>query len=141
MNIFLDTSSLLKLYHQEDGTNELIKLISKKAKKIYLSELAKVEFSSAIIKKVRTKEISEETAKSIISFFENDFDKYIWIKVETTILNLAKELIKQYGKNNLRTLDAIQLACAINSKKEINLFKTADNVLNNIFNLENLEIQ
>ena len=48
MNIFLDTSSLLKLYHKESGTDELLNLISGKAEQIYLSELAKIEFNSAI---------------------------------------------------------------------------------------------
>ena len=75
MNIFLDTSSLLKLYHKEKGTNELLKLISEKAEQIYLSELAKIEFNSAIWKKVRTKEFTKDGAEQIIAFFENDFDK------------------------------------------------------------------
>jgi len=30
MNIFIDTSSLLKLYHKEERTNELLKLLSEK---------------------------------------------------------------------------------------------------------------
>jgi len=138
MNIFLDTSSLLKLYHKEAGTNELLKLISEKVEQIYLSELAKIEFNSAVWKKVRTNEFTEEGAKQIIQFFENDFEKFRWITVETTVLNSAKEFIKQYGNKNLRTLDAIQLACTITVKDKVDLFKTDDKVLNNIFNLENL---
>ena len=140
MNIFLDTSSLLKLYHKEKGTNELLKLISEEVEQIYLSELAKIEFNSAIWKKVRTEEFSKDGAEQIIAFFENDFDKYRWIAVESAILNNAKELIKQYGNKSLRTLDAIQLSCAISKKEEIDLFKTSDKVLNNIFELENLPI-
>ena len=138
MNIFIDTSSLLKLYHKEEGTDELLELLSEKTEHIYLSELAKIEFNSAVWKKVRTKEFTEKNAKQIIQFFENDFNKYKWISVETVILNSAKELIKQYGNNSLRTLDAIQLACAVSKKDKIDLFKTADKVLNKIFDLENL---
>lgn len=138
MNIFLDTSSLLKLYHKESGTNELIKFISENVENIYLSELAKIEFNSAIWKKVRTKEYTEEGAKQIIAFFEKDFEKYKWIFVKTEIINSAKEFIKQHGNNGLRTLDAIQLACAISIKNEIHLFKTSDKILNTIFELENL---
>ena len=44
MKIFLDTSSLLKLYHKEQGRDELLKLIGEKAEEIYLSEIAKIEF-------------------------------------------------------------------------------------------------
>lgn len=40
MKIFLDTSSLFKLYHQEDGTQELEQLFSQaKITHIYLSKL------------------------------------------------------------------------------------------------------
>ncbi|MEN8119430.1 MAG: type II toxin-antitoxin system VapC family toxin [Bacteroidota bacterium] len=141
MNIFLDTSSLLKLYHNEKGTKELIELISGNFEKIYLSEIAKIEFSSAIWKKVRSKEFKKEGAKQVIAFFEKDFGNYQWISVQTVIINSAKELIKQYGNNSLRTLDAIQLACAISVKNKVDLFKTADKVLNKILNLENLKTE
>ena len=42
MKLFLDTSSLFKLYHQEDGTTELEKVFSKvKITHIFLSEISK----------------------------------------------------------------------------------------------------
>lgn len=53
MKIFLDTSSLFKLYHEEKGSEELEKLFSQgNITHIYLSELTKVEFTSTIWKKV-----------------------------------------------------------------------------------------
>jgi uncharacterized protein len=49
MKLFLDTSSLFKLYHQEDGTDELESMFTQqKITHIYLSEIAKVEFTSTI---------------------------------------------------------------------------------------------
>ncbi len=138
MKVFLDTSSLLKLYHREDGTDKLLQLLSDKAKSIYLSELAKVEFTSAVSKKVRTKELTNITANKIISYFETDFDKFIWIKLNTSIINSAKEYIKIYGNNNLRTLDAIQLACALSVKNNMDIFIIADKVLAKIFRFEKL---
>lgn len=49
MRIFLDTSSLFKLYHEEEGTQDLENLfLTTKISRIYLSELAKVEFASTI---------------------------------------------------------------------------------------------
>ncbi len=113
-------------------------LLSDKAKSIYLSELAKVEFTSAVSKKVRTKELTNITANKIISYFETDFDKFIWIKLNTLIINSAKEYIKIYGNNNLRTLDTIQLACALSVKNNVDIFSTADKVLAKIFRLEKL---
>ena len=49
MKIFLDTSSLFKLYHEEEGTEELEKVFSQaKITEIFLSEITKVEFTSTI---------------------------------------------------------------------------------------------
>jgi len=42
MKIFLDTSSLLKLYHNEIGSDELMQLLQEhNPEAIFLSELAK----------------------------------------------------------------------------------------------------
>jgi len=49
MKLFLDTSSLIKLYHNEVGTDVLDKILEyNEIDEIYLSDIAKVEFSSAI---------------------------------------------------------------------------------------------
>jgi uncharacterized protein len=54
MKIFLDTSSLFKLYHKEDGT-EIIEQVfnDNKITAVFLSEIAKIEFASTVWKKVR----------------------------------------------------------------------------------------
>ena len=46
MKIFLDTSSLLKLYHKESGTQELMDFFNKNTiEVIFLAELAEIEFT------------------------------------------------------------------------------------------------
>lgn len=129
MNLFLDTSSLLKIYHREQDTDEILKLISENAKNIYLSELAKIEFNSAVYKKVRQQHFTEEKALEMIAFFENDYRNFIWIAINNSIIENSKELIKKYGTKGLRSLDSIQLACAVSKRNEINQYKTSDNVL------------
>ena len=60
MKIFLDTSSLIKLYHFESGTDYLDQIFEEYIiSEIFLSDIAKVEFNSAIWKKVRTKDLTE----------------------------------------------------------------------------------
>ncbi len=140
MNLFLDTSSLLKIYHREQGTDELLRLISEDVENIYLSELAKIEFNSAVYKKVRQKLFPEEKALEIIAFFEKDFANFIWIAVDNKTIEKARNLIKQYGTKGLRTLDSIQLACAMAKNNEIDFYKTSDNVLNTIFLEEKLTV-
>jgi PIN domain nuclease of toxin-antitoxin system len=55
VKIFLDTSSLIKLYYKEEGTSKLDKLfIENVITEIYISEITKTEFFSAIYKKLRT---------------------------------------------------------------------------------------
>lgn len=44
MKAFLDTSSVLKLYHQESDSTAVMDIISKTADEIYLSEIAMLEF-------------------------------------------------------------------------------------------------
>ena len=67
MKIFLDTSSLIKLYHTEIGTQELDHIFEEyKIDGIFLSEISKIEFNSAIWKKVRKRELKENEAKELI---------------------------------------------------------------------------
>lgn len=52
MNIFLDTSSLFKLYHREGGTKELENLFNElPISEVSLSEITKIEFSSTVWKR------------------------------------------------------------------------------------------
>lgn len=70
MTLFLDSSSLCKLYFAEPDSLEIELLFSDfEIDNIVLSELAEVEFSSAIWKKVRTKELTESEAKDVILLF------------------------------------------------------------------------
>ena len=70
MKIFLDTSSLFKLYHQEIGTEALEKIFEQaKITHLFLSEIAKLEFSSTVWKKVRTKEITPSEALTTVKIF------------------------------------------------------------------------
>jgi predicted nucleic acid-binding protein len=138
MKIYLDTSSLLKLYHSEHGSERLISILSADIDAIYLSEIARVEFLSAIWKKIRQKEFREETGIAVISCFESDFNKYQWVDLQPNIIKDASDFIKKYGENGLRTLDSLQLACAVKLKNENFIFLTSDKLLQNLFKKEGL---
>jgi predicted nucleic acid-binding protein len=139
MKIFLDTSSLFKLYHQEAGTDELENVFSKVIiTHIYLSEIAKVEFTSTIWKKVRTKEITLEQAKTTLELFESDFEKYNFVATDSLILEQARNLITKYGIEGLRTLDGIQLSTCVSLTNQVGLFFTADKLLKELIEMEGL---
>ncbi|MFZ2452033.1 MAG: type II toxin-antitoxin system VapC family toxin [Methylovulum miyakonense] len=138
MKAFLDTSSLLKLYHQESDT-EALSVALAEVEVVYLSELARLEFCSAIWKKVRTQEINSEIAAAIIDCFNEDYEKFSWIKLDTQVINQGTALLNQYGTNGLRTLDAIQLSSALRLKANTDTaFFTHDKLLKSIFEQEGL---
>jgi predicted nucleic acid-binding protein len=142
MKIYLDTSSLFKLYHEEEGTEELENLFSQfQITHIYLSELTKVEFSSTIWKRVRTKEITVEQANVTLELFENDFAKYHFITTDSLILEQARILVTKYGIEGLRTLDSIQLSTCITLAKQVDAFYTADKLLQSLIEKEGLPIK
>ncbi len=69
MVTYMDTSSLVKLYYNENDSIELLDQVSEESATIFLSELSKLEFVSALYKKVRTGEISYEIGKNVINYF------------------------------------------------------------------------
>ena len=141
MRIFLDTSCLFKLYHYETDTQKVLDAISTyKANAIFLSELAKLEFTSTIWKKVRTLEFTEARRATICQRFESDIATYSFVDVDKAIFAKAKELTDIYGKQGLRTLDSIQLATAISLKNECGLFITTDKLLHSFFQQESLPV-
>lgn len=123
MKIFLDTSSLFSLYHQESGTEELEHNIEKiTITHIFLSELSKIEFVSSVWKKVRTKEITINLAKRTIGLFEKDFDQFNFVSIDAYIITQAKNLLAEFGIEGLRTLDSIQLSTCIFLSKQVDIF-------------------
>lgn len=142
MRIFLDTSSLFKLYHREAGTDELESLFSIfKITNIFLSEISKVEFVSTIWKKVRTQEITQTQAITTIKLFEEDFEKYTFIATNTIIIEQARILVSKYGKQGLRTLDGIQLATCTALSQQVEVFFSADKLLKTLLEAEELNTE
>lgn len=130
MKLFLDTSSLIKLYYKEEDTSDLDKIfINYTITTIFLSEISKVEFFSAVYKKARTKTLTSKNADDIIISFSEDEKKYQFIPLNDKIVSLSQKLIKKYGLAGLRSLDALQLASAISIKSSLDIALTSDILL------------
>lgn len=141
MNIYLDTSSLIKLYHYEEGTDTLDRLLkANNLTGIFLSELAKVEYDSAIWKLCRTKELTHEEVEILISSFETDYSKYNFVSLNSEIVDFSRLLIAKYGLEGLRTLDSLQLASVLKKRDEVEYFITADKLLKTIAQKEGLPV-
>jgi uncharacterized protein len=89
-----------------------------------LSQLVEVELISALSRRVRMREISQEDATAIVERFQIDIDSgfYTRIILETIHYHLAREWISRFT-TPLRTLDALHLAVA--SQNNVRLL-TAD---------------
>ena len=142
MKVFLDTSSLFKLYYQESDSDVIeIVFAEYKVTEIFLSELSKIEFASTVWKKIRNKDITELQAKAIIDAFDEDYSKYTFVQIDNIVIEQAKRLITKYGKEGLRTLDSIQFSTATLLESQADLFLSSDKLLDSFFKHESLSTQ
>ena len=131
MNVFLDTSALIKLYHHEIGTQRLIAFLTRSPNniRIIVSDLMRVEFRSAIFRKMRRKEIQTEEVMRVIGIFESDISRFDVIEIGPRHTSIAINLFDTLGpKSLLRSLDALQIATAIsvNDESKIERFICSD---------------
>lgn len=111
MKLFFDTSALVKYFHEEEGTKEVTALIASLENEIWISELVRLEFLSALLRRFRNKEINEDRLNAAISGFEEECASFNIEPVGHAIINEAELLLKRYGKTQgLKTLDALHLA-------------------------------
>ena len=110
MNLYVDSSALIKYFHKEQGTEKVRELLNSTSNEIWISELVLIEFYSALFRRFRNKEIDEEELETAIQGFEEYIKIIIIEPLGPTVVKEAERLLKQYGKNyGLRTLDALQL--------------------------------
>ncbi len=129
---FFDTSALVKLYHEEAGTEELTVLIDQENPVIVISSIAAVEMISALTKKVRTGEIDIPCFNEAVLGFESDLSNFHVVAIEAKTMARAADLLKTTGlKDALKTLDSLQLASALafTETSNLDMFIAADGVL------------
>ena len=75
MNLFLDTSALVKRYSKEKGTKEIDIIFQDVSADIWISQIAALEIASALSKKVREGEINDSSKRIAIAAFLRDYRK------------------------------------------------------------------
>jgi len=139
MRLFLDTSSLIKLYHEEKDSESFKNIIVQNPiSSIFLSELTRVEFLSALWKKHRQGELTEKIVEQIAGLFEEDAVRFTFMPLSENIVDNACGLLNKYGPDGLRSLDGIQFATAIALKDHADLFITSDKLLGSLLAKEQL---
>lgn len=132
MNIyFVDTSALAKRYLSETGSHWVLSWVEPPAGNItVISELTTVEFYSLLARREREGTLSAANRSALQSDFDYHAEnEYITVPLEKSVLQAARELLPAYP---LRTLDALQLASAIEAQGILGVqmtFISADNRL------------
>ena len=116
-NYFLDTSALAKLYHRESGSEPMERILEERGSWSFISHLSIVEMESVLAIKRRTGEIGEPAMEIARRRFRADLAQRR-LAVAPPMLerhfHAARKLLIQYGvPEGLRTLDALQLAIAL----------------------------
>lgn len=142
-SFFFDTSALIKLYHEEVGTEQVEEIFGRTDNSIIISELSIVEFYSTLARKRRRGEIAPQAQEEALKSFEEDCaSRFVVAPLTTAIVQKAKELLRTHGNSSaLRALDALQLAASLVSRLEEEMvFVCADARLLEIGRLEGLEV-
>lgn len=122
MNLFFDTSALIKKYIIENGTDRVDELLNK-ADLIYVSTITEIETYSAFKRLLIEKAINENDYKVLKNEFRIDYQYYTHVGFDEFISINSKLMIDKY---QLKTLDSIQLGTALLLKNEIDFFVVCD---------------
>jgi uncharacterized protein len=131
---FIDTSALVKRYHPEAGTPTIDRIFAETDADIVISRVALVEIVSAFALKVRSGAITAMQFDQYRRQVHRDI-RHRTIRVARMAVRhfqLADELLCRHARaHRLRTLDALQLAVAIdlNSQGLAVTFVCADDVV------------
>lgn len=142
-SFFLDTSALIKLYHQEPGTEEIEEIFGQAENTLVISELAIVELYSTLARKVRSGQITPRAQEEALRNFEEDCTRrFVIALLGGAVLQKAKELLRKYGNTKaLRALDSLQLSsCLLARTGEDLTFACADGRLLDIAKSEGLQV-
>jgi len=141
----LDSSALSKHYHAEIGTENVDALLQEPAAQHFISRLTVVEIHSVFARKVRTHVLTEADFALLRAQLANDI-----LRRQLRVLRMAdghyedaERLLRKHAlTKSLRTLDALQLAVALDLRRRGRLdhFVCADHRLSGVAHEEGISI-
>lgn len=142
---FFDTSAVVKYYHVEAGTPAVSAMFSERDRKLRISSLGFLEIQSSFAMKVRSGALDRnaagiQRARFMLDVAAGDIEVY---GLTDDHFGAAGRLIGQHSfKRRLRTLDALQLAVALDLANQnlLDSFVVADQSLGEVATLEGLKV-
>ena len=108
---YYDTSALVKLYIDEEGSTWVREIASERGNTIHIAHITGPEAISAFFRKARTQEISHRYALQVAEAFRANFVRdFEIVEIKQDIIDLAMTLAQRHG---LRGYDSVQLAAAV----------------------------
>ena len=115
MNLYLDSSSLLKLF-LEERESHLVEQITRRATAIYAALVAYAEARSGLARALRTGRLTEDMYRETLIRFEASWASFVSLDISRGVVRLAGDLAE---KHLLRGYDAVHLASAITLQREL----------------------
>ena len=106
MTLYLDTSSLVKLYVAEPDSDAVRKLVDD-ATVVATSSIAYTETRAALARRYRERGLRPAAFASAKKTFEADWPKYFTVDVTSALCRAAGEFAERY---RLRAYDSVHLA-------------------------------
>jgi predicted nucleic acid-binding protein len=103
MTFYIDTSSLVKVYHAEAGTPTVLS-IYRGGDEMVISELSKIECLSTIYRKYREREITRDTLNVVITTFAHDLQhryrvvRFSLLVVDEAMLSFLRSPTAGFGR-------------------------------------------
>ena len=115
MILYLDTSSLVKLYMEEEESLKIETLV-RSSEATATSIISYAEARAAFARRFREKSFTSDEHNRLKAFFDKDWRNYF-------ILNITQDMVKLAGnlaeKHALRGFDSIHLASALILHQEV----------------------
>jgi predicted nucleic acid-binding protein len=145
VNYFLDSSALVKLYHPERGSQRVEGAFREPSRRFIISRLTGLELHSALSLKIRTGKLTTADAALVRARFLGDVASgaISVMAINEAYYSMAENLIVQYaGRVGLQTLDALQLAVALETHRRAGLdaFMVADLALAEVARAEGIRV-
>ena len=128
-NHFLDSSALVKHYHAEAGTDEVDRLLAEPNARHFIARLTIVEVQSAFVRKVREGKLTLLELGAVRQRLLDDsaHRRLEVVRMTEGHYDTAEQLLRTYGPQpgqpRLRTLDALQLAVALDVHQRLGVDK------------------
>lgn len=120
MTLYLDTSSLVKLYVTEPGSDVVCELVDA-ATVVATSSVAYTETRAALARRRRERSLRPAAFASAKNTFEAEWSKYFAVEVTLSLCREAGELAERY---RLRAYDSVHLAAFAEVAREAGVLDT-----------------